>query len=55
MLTRLEELLEQNRNYVLAPQEKEKQRRSFAYGNTVIENPRVTREKVDQETEALSG
>ena len=31
----------------------EEQRRSFAYGNTNIENPRITRETVDKEAEDL--
>jgi len=35
------------------PQEKEEQRRSFAYGNTKIENALITRETIDREAEAL--
>ena len=34
-------------------EENERQRRSFAFGNTNIENPRVTKETVDREAEAL--
>ncbi len=33
--------------------EKEKQRRSFAYGNTHFENPMITREMVDLEAERM--
>jgi hypothetical protein len=33
--------------------EQEEQRRSFAYGNTKIENDSITREMVDREAEAL--
>ena len=33
--------------------EREAQRRSFAYGNTKIENPRITRSTVDQQAEIL--
>jgi hypothetical protein len=33
--------------------EKEEQRRSFAYGNTNIENPLITRETVDKQAEQL--
>jgi hypothetical protein len=33
--------------------QQEQQRRSFAYGNTRIENPRITRELVDQQAEQL--
>jgi hypothetical protein len=35
------------------PEAKEEQRRSFAYGNTKIENSRITRELVDREAESL--
>ena len=53
MTNRLQELLDEARKNVLTPQEKEEQRRSFAYGNTKIENSRITREMVDQEAESL--
>lgn len=33
--------------------QQEQQRRSFAYGNTRIENPRITRELVDNQAEQL--
>jgi hypothetical protein len=38
---------------VIPPQERKEQRRSFAYGNTKIENPRITREMIDWAAEAL--
>jgi hypothetical protein len=50
----LQELLDEAKKAVQTPQEKEEQRRSFAYGNTKIENRRITREMVDQEAEALN-
>ena len=50
---KLRELLDAAKNVVLTQQEKEEQRRSFAYGNTKIENPRITRGMVDQEADAL--
>jgi len=53
MTNRLQELLDQARKNVPTPQEKEEQRRSFAYGNTKIENSRITREMVDREAESL--
>jgi hypothetical protein len=53
MPTRLQELLDEARKNVQTPQEKEEQRRSFAYGNTKIENPRITREMVDKAADAL--
>ena len=34
-------------------EQKEEQRRSFVFGNTNIENPRITREMVNKEAEAL--
>ena len=49
----LDQLLDAARKHELSETEKEEQRRSFAYGNAKIENPRVTREIVDQEAEAL--
>ena len=54
MPTKLQELLDQAKNAVPTQQEKEEQRRSFAYGNTKIENPRITREMVDQAADALN-
>jgi len=54
MPTKLQELREQAKNAVPTQQEKEEQRRSFAYGKTKIENPRITREMVDQAAEALN-
>ena len=53
MTSRLEELLEEARKRVQTPQEKEEQRRSFAYGNTKIENSLITREMVDEAAESL--
>jgi hypothetical protein len=51
----LEELIEKTRKVNPTPAEREEQRRSFAYGNTKIENPRITRETVDREAEKLDG
>ena len=53
MTEHLKNLLEAARKVTLSPEEKEAQRRSFAYGNTKIENPRITREMVDREADAL--
>ncbi len=53
-VTRLDELVEETRKLVPSVEEKEEQRRSFAYGNTKIENSRITRETVDKEAEKLS-
>lgn len=53
MTKHLQHLLEAAKNVVLTPEEKEQQRRSFAYGNTVIENPRITREMIDRAADAI--
>lgn len=53
MPTKLQELLEAAKNVVPTKEQNEEQRRSFAYGNTKIENPRITRKTVDQEAESL--
>lgn len=49
----LETLLEKTKNTQMTREEKEEQRRSFAYGNSKIENDRITREMIDREAEAL--
>ncbi len=53
MTKHLENLLEAARKVVPTAEEKEQQRRSFAYGNRKIENSRITREMVDREADAL--
>jgi hypothetical protein len=46
-------LLEKSKRVKMTPLEVEEQRRSFAYGNTNIENERVTRDVVDEQAEKL--
>jgi hypothetical protein len=53
MAGELEELLERARRVEMDAAQREEQRRSFAYGNTKIENPLITRETVDRQAEAL--
>ncbi len=53
MTAKLKELLEAAKTEKLSPDQREEQRRSFAFGNTKIENPRITRETVDKEAEKL--
>lgn len=53
MPTYLEQLIAAARFKVVSAPEREAQRRSFAYGNTHIENSRITRETVDEQAEAL--
>ena len=52
MTKELQDLFEAAKAVVLTPEEKELQRRSFAYGNTVLEHPYITREMVDRAAEA---
>jgi hypothetical protein len=53
MVMELQELLKAAKNFVMSSDQREEQRRSFVFGNTNIENPRITREMVDKEAEAL--
>ena len=53
MTDNLNELLEKTKHVEMSPEQQEEQRRSFAYGNTNIENPRITRETVDRAAEHL--
>ena len=46
-------LLEKVKKIAMTPAQKEEQRRSFAYGNTKIENPRITRQVVNKQAEAM--
>lgn len=50
----LDALLERARHIRLTPADREKQRRSFAYGNANIENPNVTRQVVEEAAERLA-
>lgn len=49
----LQDLLNRALAVKMTPDQEEEQRRSFAFGNTKIENDRITRETVDQAAEAL--
>lgn len=53
MPTDLQELLDAAKRIEITPEQKEEQRRSFVFGNTNIENPRIARETVNREAEAL--
>lgn len=50
----LEKLLNEAKRKEMTPEQWEEQRRSFAYGNTKIENDGITRETVDREAEDLA-
>lgn len=44
----LAELIEWARSHPMTPEQQREQRRSFAYGNTKIENDLITREMIDE-------
>ncbi len=50
---RLEELLEKAKRVTMTPEQKEAQRRSFAYGNAKISNEHVTMEMVNEAARRL--
>lgn len=54
MSKELETLLEKARTVPMTAADRERQRRSFAYGNSKIENDRVTRKMVDEQAEKLA-
>jgi hypothetical protein len=54
MGTDLDKLLERARGIPVSEEDRERQRRSFAYGNTHIENERITRKTIDEAAEALA-
>lgn len=53
MAHELKELLEAAKRMVPSNEQREEQRRSFAYGNTAIENDLITREMINAEAERL--
>ena len=46
-------LIEKARKIKMSPQQVVEQRRSFAYGNTAFENPKITRVMIDEEANKL--
>ncbi|MGH6824411.1 hypothetical protein [Methyloceanibacter sp.] len=50
----LKPLLDAAERVQMSPEEREEQRRSFAFGNTAIENDLITRELVDAEANKLA-
>ena len=48
----LKKLLEKAKKVEMSAEQREEQRRSFAYGNAAFENPRVTRAMVDKAAKA---
>ena len=54
MTNALKDLFEAAKSAKPTPEQKEQQRRSFAYGNAAFENELITREMIDREAEKLS-
>jgi hypothetical protein len=54
MSEKLEFLMEQAKKIVMTPAEQEEQRRSFAYGNTKIENDLITREMINEAADRMA-
>jgi hypothetical protein len=54
MIDALKKLIEAAKTAKPTPEQREQQRRSFAYGNTHFENSLITREMVDHEAEKLA-
>ena len=52
MCENLQYLIEQARHYQMSDAEREAQVRSFAYGNTRLENPCITRADIDEAAES---
>ena len=55
MTKELEELIERSRKIEMTPDQAAAQRRSFAYGNTHIENERITRELIEDVDRKIAG
>jgi hypothetical protein len=53
MTDELKVLIDKAKAVEMTPAQKEEQRQSFAYGNTKIENPLITREMVQKASDSL--
>ncbi len=53
MSDKLKELIERAKRVAMTAADREEQRRSFAYGNTKIENDLITRETIDRQAEQI--
>ena len=51
----LMELIEKAKAVTMTTADRERQRRSFAYGNSKIENDRITRRSIDEAAKELAG
>ena len=53
MSEQLEKLLAMAKNVRMSPEDQEKQRRSFAYGNARIENQHITWDHIEKAAESV--
>ncbi|NJM49485.1 MAG: hypothetical protein HC843_00085 [Sphingomonadales bacterium] len=51
-MSRLDQIIEKAKKYQMSAQEKEEQRRSFAYGNAKIENDSITKDMIAKAAQA---
>lgn len=54
MTEELQALIEAAKKIESTPEQREEQRRSFAYGNTHFENRRITREMINEQADKLA-
>ena len=54
MTDELQQLIARSRGVKMTSDEAEKQRRSFAYGNSKIENARISRKSIDKAAKTLA-
>ncbi|MCC7046580.1 MAG: hypothetical protein IT562_07710 [Alphaproteobacteria bacterium] len=54
MSKEIEKLVQLAKQVPETPNDRERQRRSFAYGNTAIENPLITREMVEEQADRMA-
>jgi hypothetical protein len=52
-MSSLDYLVERAKKVTMTPEEVSAQRRSFAYGNSAFENPKITREMIDKEADRI--
>lgn len=53
MSPELEQLIENARRHTMTPEERDDQVRSFAYGNSHIENPSITKAHIEKAFTAI--
>jgi len=53
-MAELDRLIALARKVTMSQRDAEAQRRSFAYGNAAFENPRITKEMVNEQAEKLN-